>query len=126
MRRVGGLFDEVVGLDNLWAAWRTFRRGKRGRPTVARFEADADRQLPRLHRALTSGGYAPGPYRLKLIREPKVRLISAAPVRDRVVHHALDRVLAPTLDRRLIEHTYACLHGRGTHRAVRTALADLE
>jgi RNA-directed DNA polymerase len=118
MRRVGGLFDEVASLEGLWAAWRTFRRGKRGRRTVAAFELDADRQLLRLHRALTSGGYAPGPYRLKLIREPKVRLISAAPVRDRVVHHAVHRVSSPRLDGSLIHHTYACLEGRGLHRAL--------
>ncbi len=40
------------------------------------------------------------------------------PVRDRVVHHAIHRVLAPWLDRSLVDHTYACLPGRGAHRAV--------
>ena len=40
--------------------------------------------------------------------EPKKRAIEAAVVRDRVVHHALYRVIEPIFDRRLIYDTYAC------------------
>ncbi|WP_428265790.1 hypothetical protein [Haliangium sp.] len=118
MKRFGGLFDEIVSPRNLWRAWGDFRRGKRGRPSVLRFERHADRHIMQLHRALVAGSYRPSGYRTHLIRQPKVRLISAAPVRDRVVHHAVHRVLAPLLDRGLVEHTYACLPGRGAHRAV--------
>ena len=118
MRRYGGLFDEVVGLVNLWRAWQDFERGKRGRPTVRRFAFDVDRHVVRLHDELRGATYRPGAYRLSLVREPKVRLIAAAPVRDRIVHHALYRVLAPRLDRSLVDTTYACLPGRGSHRAV--------
>ncbi len=117
MRRLGGLFDEIASTINLWRAWREYRRGKRSRPSVLAFEPEADREVIRLHYALERGAYRPGSYRLMLVREPKVRLIAAAPVRDRVVHHAIYRVLAPRLDRRLIDHTYACLPGRGSHRA---------
>jgi len=44
-------------------------------------------------------------------------LISAAPYRDRVVHHALMNVLEPILDRRFHPHSYACRKGKGTHAA---------
>jgi hypothetical protein len=53
-----------------------------------------------------------------MIREPKVRRISAAPVRDRVVHHALMRVTWPIFEARLIHDSYACREGKGTHRAL--------
>jgi RNA-directed DNA polymerase len=44
-------------------------------------------------------------------------LISAAPYRDRVVHHALMNVLESILDRRFHPHSYACRKGKGTHAA---------
>lgn len=53
-----------------------------------------------------------------MLHEPKRRLVAAAPVRDRVVHHAIYRVLAPLLDPGLIGTTWACLPGRGSHRAI--------
>ncbi len=125
MRRLGGLFDEMVSSPALWRAWRTFRRGKRGRSSVRSFEVDAERHILRLHRELAVGSYRPRGYRLRLIVEPKRRLIAAAPVRDRVVHHAVHQALAPALDRRLVEQTYACLPGRGSHRAVLAFLVAL-
>lgn len=125
MRRVGGLFDQMISPESLWRAWRTFRKGKLGRSSVRAFEADAGRQVLRLHRELAGGTYRPSGYRLRLLMEPKRRLVAAAPVRDRVVHHAVHRALAPRLDRRLVARTYACLPGRGSHRAVLAFLAAL-
>ena len=72
-----------------------------------------------------SGGYRPAPYRLLTITEPKRRLIAAAPVRDRVVHHAVHRVLAPRLDSNLVPQTYACRTDRGAHRALLAFVAGL-
>ncbi len=125
MRRFGGLFPEVVSAANLWQAWKDFRRGKGRRPSVRAFERGADRRVFRLHRELAAGAYAPAGYRLKVIFEPKRRLIAAAPVRDRVVHHAVHRLLAPRLDRRLVDTTFACREGYGNHRAVLAFLAAL-
>lgn len=125
MRRLGRLFEQVVALPNLWGGWRDFRRGKRSRPSVLAFEADADRHIVRLAEDLAAGGYRPGAYRLLLLHEPKRRVVAAAPIGDRVVHHAVHRVLAPRLDTGLIDESYACLPGRGTHRALLAFLASL-
>jgi hypothetical protein len=56
-----------------------------------------------------------------VIKEPKPRLISAAPFRDRVVHHALVSLLEPHFERRFVDHSYACRVGKGTHRALERA-----
>ena len=48
------------------------------------------------------------------IRDPKHRLICAAPFRDRVVHHALCQFLAPVLERRFIARSFSCQVGKGT------------
>jgi hypothetical protein len=53
-----------------------------------------------------------------LIHEPKRRLISAAPFRDRVVHHALCNCIEPLFERSFIHDSYANRLGKGTHRAL--------
>jgi RNA-directed DNA polymerase len=62
--------------------------------------------------------YQPGPYHSFFIHDPKKRLISAAPFRDRVVHHALYRVIEPIWERRFIHDSYANRVEKGTHRAL--------
>ncbi|MBK8185563.1 MAG: hypothetical protein IPK63_22790 [Candidatus Competibacteraceae bacterium] len=52
------------------------------------------------------------------IHEGKRRKISAAPFRDRVVHHALCAIIEPAFERRFIFDSYANRAGKGTHRAV--------
>ncbi|MBK8046272.1 MAG: hypothetical protein IPK16_03570 [Anaerolineales bacterium] len=63
--------------------------GKRSTRSVAGFEYQVADQLVTLQAELLSGAYQPGPYTHFEIHEPKRRKISAAPFRDRVVHHAL-------------------------------------
>jgi hypothetical protein len=53
-----------------------------------------------------------------MIATPKLRRISAAPFRDRVVHHALMQVTWPILEARMIYDSYACREGKGTHKAL--------
>jgi hypothetical protein len=62
--------------------------------------------------------YHPGPYQSFYIQEPKRRLISAAPFRDRVVHHALCNIIEPLFERSFIFDSYANRVGKGTHRAL--------
>ncbi|MCP5117320.1 MAG: RNA-dependent DNA polymerase, partial [bacterium] len=82
-------------------------QGKRGRGDVARFVLNLEAELARLQTELKESTYQPGPYRTFEVREPKVRLISAAPIRDRVVHHALTRVLEPIYERRFTVDSFA-------------------
>ncbi len=118
MRRADGLWEQVVAWGNLAAAARAAARGKRSRPDVAAFLLDLEGEVCRLRRELCEGRYLPGGYRTFVVREPKRRLISAAAFRDRVVHHALTRVLAPHFERRFSSRSYACRRGFGTHAAL--------
>ncbi len=117
MKRYGGLWERVVSWENLLLAARKAQRGKRTRPSVQAFNFAQERQLLRLQDELAGGAYRPGGFRSHRIDRPKPRLISAAPYRDRVVHHALMNVLEPILDRHLHPHSYACRKGKGTHAA---------
>ena len=53
-----------------------------------------------------------------MVKEPKERLVSAAPFRDRVVHHALCAVVSPIFEAGFIGNSYANRTGKGTHRAI--------
>jgi retron-type reverse transcriptase len=109
------LFPQVTSWENLLLAAQKARRGKSRRPNVARFDLDRETELAELRAELLSGAYRPGAYRTFHIYEPKPRLISAAPYRDRVVHHALCNVIEPLFERRFIADSYANRVGKGTH-----------
>lgn len=117
MKRYSGLWERVVAWENLLLAARKARKGKRGRAEVQHFEFHLESELLRLREELIQGTYQPGPFRSHWIMRPKRRLISAAPYRDRVVHHALMNVLEPILDKHFHLHSYACRKGKGTHAA---------
>ena len=121
MRRVGNLWDEVTSFENLLGAAKAAAAGKRKRRDVASFEMELEPELARLRRELIDGAYQPGTYRNFRVHDGKPRLISAAPFRDRVVHHALTRVLEPIFERRFSNRSYACRKGLGTHRAIDAA-----
>jgi len=111
-------FERVCAWDNLLLAWRKASRGKRGLPSTAAFEHRLADRLLALRDELAAGRYRPGTYTHFYIHEPKRRRISAAPFRDRVVHHALCNVLEPHFERRFLPNSYANRAGKGTHGAI--------
>jgi RNA-directed DNA polymerase len=117
------LWEAVSSFDNLWEAARLARRGKRFKHSAAVFDRDLGPNLLRLHDELRSGEYRPGGYTTFTIFEPARRLISAAPYRDRVVHHALCRVIEPLFERGFVFDSYANRRGKGTHAALDRATA---
>ncbi|QEP42488.1 RNA-dependent DNA polymerase [Ectothiorhodospiraceae bacterium BW-2] len=118
MKRLGQTWEAITDFGNLYAAYRLARRGKSNREEVARFTLQLEQQLHRLQWELQSFNYQPGNYRLFTLYERKPRQIAAAPFKDRVVHHALMRIIEPELDRRFIHDSYACRKGKGVHAAV--------
>ncbi len=113
------LYPQICAFDNLYQAHRQARRGgKRKKSQVAEFEHNLGENLLRLQEELETQTYRPGPYYNFIVIERKERKISAAPYRDRVVHHALINVIEPLFEARLIHDTYANRVGKGTHRAL--------
>jgi len=108
----------LCGWDNLWLAYRKAAKGKRGRIPAADFEHQVADKLTQLQAELNDRRYVPGAYHHFFIHEPKRRKISAAPFRDRVVHHALCNLIEPVFDARFIPHSYANRVDKGTHAAV--------
>jgi retron-type reverse transcriptase len=102
----------------LLLAYRKAARGKRGKSAAASFEHQLAEHLLQLQDELTAFNYCPGAYVSFWIHDPKHRKISAAPFRDRVVHHALCNIIEPLFEKQFIPHSYANRLGKGTHRAI--------
>jgi retron-type reverse transcriptase len=113
-----GPFSQITSFRNLLLAFRKARSGKPKKPNIARFEAKIEQELFQLQRELHTGIYQPGEYRAFRIFEPKVRLISAAPFRDRVVHHAVCNIVEPIFEPAFITDTFANRRNKGTHRGI--------
>ena len=111
-------YTHLIAWPNLLEAVRKAARGKRGHPPAATFEHQVADRLLALQTELTTFTYTPGEYVSFMIHDPKLRKISAAPFRDRVVHHALCSVIEPLFEARFIPDSYANRVGKGTHRAI--------
>ncbi len=117
-RRHDGLFDRIANFQALRAAAQRAVRGKRKKPGAASFFANLEGELLALERQLRDGKYRPGRYVAFEIVDPKKRIVSAAPFRDRVVHHALCAVAEPIFEAGFIDHSFANRIGKGSHRAI--------
>ena len=112
------LFNEIISLENLFLAWHEFRKGKRKKLDVQVFERNLEDNLFQLHKELAAGIYQHGNYTSFYVTDPKLRLIHKALVSDRVLHHAIYRILYSIFDKSFIFDSYSCRLGRGTHKAV--------
>ncbi|MBM3557495.1 MAG: RNA-directed DNA polymerase [Alphaproteobacteria bacterium] len=117
-RRHDDLFERIGNFRALMAAARRAVASKRKKPGAAGFFAGLERNVLRLERELRDGTWRPGRYLEIEVFDPKHRIVSAAPFRDRVVHHALCAVIEPIFERGFIHDSYANRAGKGTHTAV--------
>jgi len=118
MKTFKHLFDRICSFENLLQAAKKAEKGKRFKENVARFNINLEKELLQLQRELRSHSYVPGKYHHFTIYESKRRVISAAPFRDRVLHHALCNIIEPLFENSFIYDSYACRKGKGTHKAV--------
>lgn len=111
-------FDSIISVENILEAWKEFIRDKRKRKDVQEFERNLMHNIFSLHNDLKHKRYRHGGYQAFKINDPKPRDIHKASVRDRLLHHAIYRVLYPYFDRKFIYDSYSCRVGKGTHRAI--------
>ncbi|MHB8660881.1 MAG: reverse transcriptase domain-containing protein [Minisyncoccota bacterium] len=122
-RGMGGIsvshsYDDIISVDNLLDAWKEFLRGKQKKRDVQAFEYNLIKNISTLRADLSSGAYRHGSYSHFKISDPKPRDIHKARVRDRLLHHAIYRVLYPHFNRTFINDSYSCRLNKGTHRAM--------
>ncbi len=96
-----------------------FLRGKRKKKDVQEFELHLMDNILDLHDDLVSKKYTHGNYEAFAINDPKPRSIHKACVRDRLLHHAIYRMLYPYFDNVFIYDSYSCRKWKGTHKALK-------
>lgn len=113
------LFEKIISLENLFAAWDKFKSDKRSKRDVQAFEWNLEENMFQLYRDLRTKQYKHGTYSGFWIHDPKSRHIHKASVRDRVLHHAIFTVLNPIFEPSFISNSFSCRIGKGTHRGVK-------
>ncbi len=122
MRRGGGFhrhkfFEKIISLENLFWAWREFKKGKLKKQDIARFAAELEEEVFRLHTELANFSYKHGPYSHFVICDPKRRDVHKALPRDRLLHHAVFRVLEPVFEKGFVHDSFSSRKGKGIHKA---------
>ncbi len=111
-------FEEIISVENLLLAWKEFLVGKKNRKDVQEFQLRIMDNILSLHFDLKNKTYVHGGYEAFSINDPKPRNIHKASVRDRLLHHAIYRVLYPYFDKKFVNDSYSCIIGKGTHKAL--------
>lgn len=111
-------FYDVISIENLFRAWKKFRKGKRSKQEVVEFEFNLEENIFDLYDRLISGIWKPDPYKAFYVQDPKLRKIHKASVRDRVLYQALYRGLYQVFDESFIHDSFASRNEKGTHKGI--------
>jgi retron-type reverse transcriptase len=125
MKTANDIYNEIISPQNLFLAWDEFKKNKRKKKDVQRFEWKLEENIFQLHRDLKSKKYKHGPYTSFHIQDPKQRHIHKATVRDRVLHHAIFKVVNPIFEPTFIAHSFSCRTGKGTHKGINDVFSML-
>lgn len=113
-------YDEYLTYEKLMEAHKKCQKGKKNRLNVIRFNMRKEDYINWLYTELKTRNYKHGKYVTFYVLEPKKRKIEAARYIDRVVHRWLvDNFLDPVFLPQFIDTTYACIPGRGMHKAAK-------
>ena len=111
-------YEDIISSLNLLEAWKEFIKGKRKKRDVQEFQLNLMDNILEIHRNLKSFRYNHGGYQHFKINDPKPRNIHKASVIDRLLHHAIYRILYPFFDKTFISDSFSCRNEKGTHRAL--------
>jgi len=113
MKTYNKLYEEICLMNNLSNAWRNARKGKTQKNYVIKFEQNIRENLLQLKKELLDQTYKPEQLVNFILHDPKTRKISKSTFRDRIVHHALVRVIEPIFDKTFIYDSCANRKGKG-------------
>lgn len=111
-------YNDIISLENLCLAWQDFIIGKKKKLDVIQFSRNLMDNIVELHYSLVNKSYRHGGYESFYVTDPKRRHIHKASVRDRLLHHAVYRILYPFFDRTFISDSYSCRNEKGVHKGV--------
>lgn len=118
MKKFDKQYKDIINIENLLLAWQEFLCGKRQKKEVEEFGQILMDNIFNLFNDLKSKTYNHSLYQAFKINDPKPRDIHKASVRDRLLHHAIYRILYPYFDTKFIYDSYSCRLEKGTHKAL--------
>lgn len=118
MCRVHKKYDELFTLENVFDAWKKFRRGKARKADVMDFELHVEDNVFGLYDDLCAGTYQHSAYEHFQVFDNKKRDIYKAGVRDRVVHQIIYDYLLSLYEPEFISDSYASRMGKGQYKAI--------
>jgi RNA-directed DNA polymerase len=124
-RRFRNLIGNIVSPDNMAEAYRLTCAGKRQTSGYLEFKEYAPLNLADLARDMANGHYVSGEPRQFHVFDPKKRLITALPFRDRIAQQALCLVIGPIFEATLLPRAFACRPGKGVHAGVVQLQSDM-
>lgn len=119
------LFEKIITKENFQNAYYKTRKGKRKSVSYLEFKEYAQYNLEILREQVAEGVYVRSPFRNFYIHDPKLRLISGLPFKDRIVQHALNNIIEPIYEKTFLPYTFACRPNKGTHAGVKYVQAHL-
>lgn len=119
MKTVAHLYPRIISIENLLDAWNEFIPDKKQKNDVRVFARYLLLNINSLHHDLVHFTYKHAGYQQFHVNDPKPRVIHKATVRDRLLHHAIYRILYPIFDNGFTYDSYSCRNKKGTHRAVK-------
>jgi retron-type reverse transcriptase len=111
------MYDSITSIENLLEAWQEFLCGKRNKKDTQEFGRYMMKNIISLHKDLKERVYVHGKYESFKLSDTKPRDIHKSSVRDRLLHHAIYRVLYPYFDKKFVCDSYSCRLYKGTHKA---------
>ena len=112
------IYENAVSFENLLLAHKKARCGKREKNKVILVELILEQELLRLEKELKNCTYKHNSYTTFKVYQPKERIIIASEYIDRIVHQwYVHHFIKPYFVPQFISTTYACIEGRGMHKA---------
>lgn len=118
MKKISVSYNNIISPENLLLAWQEFLLGKKHKADVQEFQRNLMDNIFDLYRNLKEKTYKHSTYHAFNISDPKPRNIHKASVRDRLLHHAIYRILYPHFDKLFVHDSYSCRVNKGTHKAM--------
>jgi len=119
------LFDGIVEIDNIRDAYKKTAKGNRYTTGHLVFKENLEANICLIQSKLISQTYVHGEYSNFKVYEPKERIISSLPFRDRVVQHSFNNFLEPIFDKVFYPCSYACRKRKGTHTGVKAVQSTI-
>lgn len=113
------IYNKICNIYNIYKAYRKATKGRyRYTNQALDFGLNVYNNLINIQQELINNNYTFGDYMYMVILDNKRRDVFAPCFRDKILHHAINNVLSPELEKGYIKDSYSCIRNKGNKKAV--------